>query len=382
MSFTLPLTDVIVPEEDVQAVLDVYRSGWLTMGPRTQAFEAAFAQAVGSEHAVAVSSGTAALHLALLAAGIGPGDEVLIPGLTFVAAANAVRACGATPVLCESIGPRDHNLDPADVAARVTPRSKAIMATHWWGYPCDIAALEALAAEHGLVIVEDAAQAVLADLGGGRRAGTAGVAGCFSLFSKKQLCVGEGGMVVTDDEAVAARVRSLRSHAMTSVTWDRHRGHAESYDILDVGFNYRIDEPRAALGLARLPRLVEDLAKRRAMVRAYRSALVGLDGVLVPWSDEEVERSTHFVFGVVLEDRAARDTVRAVLGEQGIQTTAYPCISQFTEYAGGVRLPVAEAIADRHTALPLSSSFGQDEVEQVVAAVRAALSPDPPDHRG
>lgn len=373
MSYRLPLTDVIVPEEDVEAVLDVYRSGWLTMGPRTQAFEAAFAQAVGSTHAVAVSSGTAALHLALLATGIGPGDEVLIPGLSFVAAANVVRACGATPVLCESIGPHDLNADPADIAARITPRSKVIMATHWWGYPCDMAALEALAAEHGLTVVEDAAQAVLADLGDGRRAGSAGIAGCFSLFSKKQLCVGEGGMVVTDDEALAAKVRLLRSHAMTSVTWDRHHGHAESYDILDVGFNYRIDEPRAALGLSRLTRLAGDLEKRRAMVRAYRSALAGVEGVLVPWADGEVERSTHFVFGVLLDDESSRDMVRRSLGEQGIQTTAYPSISQFTEYDDGVRLPIAEAIAARHTALPLSSSFGEAEVARVVAAVRDAL---------
>ena len=159
-------------------------------------------------------------------------------------------------------------------------------------------------------------------------------------------------MVVTDDEAVATTVRSLRSHAMTSVTWDRHRGHAESYDILDVGFNYRIDEPRAALGLSRLPRLEADLEKRRTMVRAYRSALSGVDGVLVPWEDEEVERSTHFVFGIVLDDEATRDRVRTGLAGRGIQTTAYPCISQFTEYADGVRLPVAESIAARHTALP------------------------------
>lgn len=374
MSFTLPLTDVIVPEEDVQAVLDVYRSGWLTMGPRTQAFEAAFAELVGAEHAIAVSSGTAALHLGLLCAGIGPGDEVLLPAMTFVAAAAAIRACGGVPVLCDSSSLTDHNLDPADAAARITPRTKAILATHWWGYPCDTPALEALCAEHGLLLLEDAAQAVMADLGDGRRAGTAGVAGCFSLFSKKQLCVGEGGMVVTGDEELATRVRSLRSHAMTSVTWDRHRGHAESYDILDVGFNYRIDEPRAALGLARLPRLVADLEKRRAMVRAYRTALAGLDGVLVPWSDEEVERSTHFVFGVLLDDGETRDAVRTALGAQGIQTTAYPAIPSFAEYAGGPVLPVSEELAARQLALPLASSYGPEQVERVLGALTDALA--------
>ena len=179
-----------------------------------------------------------------------------------------VRACGGTPVLCDSIGPHDHNLDPQSVADVLTDRTKVVLATHWWGYPCDMAALRAICEPRGVAIVEDAAQAVLADLDGdGTLAGTAGLAGCFSLFSKKQLCVGEGGVVVTDDDGDRRRGSgSLRSHAMTTVTWDRHRGHAETYDIVDVGFNYRMDEPRAALALSRLPRLADaiEAAPRRA----------------------------------------------------------------------------------------------------------------------
>ncbi len=373
MSADLPVSDTVIPEEDVQAVLEAYRSGWLTMGPRSQAFEEAFAQAVGAEHAVAVSSCTAALQLAMLAAGIGPGDEVIVPGLTFVAAAAAVRACGATPVLCEVVGPDDHNLDPADVATRITSRTRAIMATHWWGYPCDIPALEKLCAEHGLVLLEDAAQAVLAKLPDGRRTGTAGRAGCFSFYSNKQLCVGEGGMVVTDDEALAAKVRSLRSHAMTSVTWDRHRGHAESYDVLDIGFNYRLDEPRAALGLSRLGRLPADLERRRAMVGEYRAALTDVPALSVPWPDEAVELSTHFAFGVLVGTREERDPLRLALAEAGVRTTVYPCISRLTAYQDCGTLPVSEDVAARHVVLPLAASYGASEVERVVAALRAAL---------
>lgn len=368
-AFTLPLTDVVVPEADVQAVLDVYRSGWLTMGPRTQAFEHAFAELVGVEHAIAVSSDAAALHLALLATGAGLEDEVLLPSLTSSEAVAAVLACGASPVFCDSLDVGDHNLDPADVSRRVTPRSKVLLATHRDGYPCDVRALEAVCAEHGLLLVEDAAQAVMAELGGGRRAGSAGVAGCFSLSAIDQLCVGEGGMLVTADATLAEKARSLRSHAMTSVTWDRHRGHAESYDIVDVGFNYRIDEPRSALGLARLPRLIGELERRRAMVRAYRAGFAAMDGVIVPWGDAAVEHSSHGAFGVLLADRGTRDAVHTALGDQGIETAVAPDLTSNR----GVGLPVSEEIAARQLTLPLSASYGTEQVTAVVAAVLAAL---------
>lgn len=374
MTWEIALTDVVISEEDIEAVLDCYRSGWLTMGPRIEAFEQRFATTVGAEHAMAVSSGSAAIHLALLAAGVGPGDEVIVPALTFVAACGMVRACGATPVLCDSIGCHDHNLDPQSVADRLTPRTRAVLATHWWGYPCDMAALQAICEPHGVVIVEDAAQAVLADLdGAGTCAGTAGVAGCFSLFSKKQLCVGEGGVVVTDDEALATKVRLLRSHAMTSVTWDRHRGHAESYDIVDFGFNYRMDEPRAALAQSRLGRLADSIAKRRTLVRAYRTRLAGVAGIELPWSDEAVQRSAHFCFGPVFADRESRDRVRAALTEAQIQTTWYPAITFFSEYEHLGPFARAEQISRRHLALPLSSTFDETQVTRVCDVIEQAL---------
>jgi dTDP-4-amino-4,6-dideoxygalactose transaminase len=375
MSWDIALTDVVISEVDVEAVLDCYRSGWLTMGPRIQEFEQGFAEMVGARHALAVSSGSAAIHLALLGAGVGPGDEVIVPALTFVAAAGMVRACGGTPVLCDSISTDDHNLDPRSVADLITDRTRVVLATHWWGYPCDMAALRATCEPRGIAIVEDAAQAILADLdGAGQLAGTAGLAGCFSLFSKKQLCVGEGGVVVTDDDDLAAKVRLLRSHAMTSVTWDRHRGHAESYDIVDVGFNYRMDEPRAALALSRMPRLADAIDHRRTMVRAYRERLAAVDGIALPWSDEEVTRSAHFCFGPVFADRATRDRVRGALTEAHIQTTWYPAITSFTEYRHLGPLPRAEDIAHRHLVLPLSATLEPESVTLVCDAIERALS--------
>lgn len=373
----VPLTDVQISEDDVQAVLACLESGWLTMGPRTQAFEEALARFVGTPHSVTVSSGTAALHLAHLAAGIGPGEEVIVPAFTFVASATAARYVGATPVLCDVRSPEDFNLDVEDVAARITPRTRAVVAVHFCGYPADVLALRSLCDERGIVLIEDCAQAIGAVVEDGRQVGTVGELGAFSFFSKKQLCVGEGGMVSSADEDLAARVRLLRSHAMTSSTWDRHRGHDPAYDVVDVGFNFRIDEPRAALGLSRIARLRESIQARRAIVRLYRERLRDQPGLTLAFDDDAVERGSHFAFPVLLSDRAARDEFRDRLKADGIQTTWYPALHSFSEYRtlvpeGG--LPRAMEVAERHCALPLSSSMSQAEVETVLDAVAAALS--------
>jgi dTDP-4-amino-4,6-dideoxygalactose transaminase len=374
----VPLTDVQVSEDDVEAVLACLDSGWLTMGPRTQAFEEALARFVGTPHAVTVSSGTAALHLAHLAAGMGPGDEVIVPAFTFVASAAASRYAGAEPVLCDVRGAEDFNIDVQDAASRITPRTRAIVAVHFCGYPAEVLALRELCDEHGLVLIEDCAQAIGAVLDDeGRQVGTVGELGAFSFFSKKQLCVGEGGMVSSADEALAARVRLLRSHALTSSTWDRHRGHDPAYDVVDVGFNFRLDEPRAALGLSRLQRLHENIAARRAIVRSYRERLRGLAGLTLAFDDRAVERSSHFAFPVLLADRAARDEFRDRLKADGIQTTWYPALHTFSEYraiAPADGLPRALEAAERHCALPLSASMTEADVEAVTDAVAAALA--------
>jgi dTDP-4-amino-4,6-dideoxygalactose transaminase len=376
MSWSVPLADVRLREEDVEAVLDVMRSGWLTMGPRTAAFEEALGAWIGTPHALAVSSGTASLHLACRAAGIGPGDEVIVPAITFVASASAPRWCGADVVLCDVESAQRPNIDVADVERRITPRTKAVVAVHFAGYPAEVVALRRLCDEHGLVLIEDTAQAIGATVDdAGRQAGTVGDLGCYSFFSKKQLCVGEGGAVTTADDSLAARVRSLRSHAMTSGTWDRHRGHEDSYDVVDVGFNYRIDEARAALGLSRLPRLRDDLDARRRVARGYRERLADVPGVELTWDDAGVEHGTHFAFLVLLPDRSARDAFRHELHERGVQTTWYPALHSFTEYAMPAEtLPNAAETADRHCALPMSSSMTDAELDLVADAVRAALA--------
>ena len=376
--WVVPLTDISISEEDVAAVMECLSSGWLTMGPRTAAFERALAEWTGAQHAVTVSSGTAALHLASLAAGLGPGDEVIVPSFTFVASAGGPRYTGATPVFCDVLSPQEFNLDPADVERRITPRTKAVVAVHFCGYPARVTELAQLCEERGLTLIEDCAQAIGASVDEhGRQVGTVGALGAFSFFSKKQLCVGEGGMVTSAAEELADRVRLLRSHAMTSSTWDRHRGHDPAYDIVDIGYNFRLDEPRAALGLSRLGRLAESLQARRVLVRAYRERLAGLQGLELCFDEQAVERSSHFAFPVLLADRAARDAFRDELKANGIQTTWYPPLHTFSEYRGTTaagELPNATEVGERHCALPLSASMTIGDVEKVVEVVRAVVA--------
>ena len=374
----VPLSDVTVDDELVEAVLAVVRSGWWSMGPRVEEFESDFAAFCGAEHAIAVANGTAALHLALLAVGCGPGDEVVVPSLNFVAAANTIKHTGAEPVFCDIVGPEELNLDPADVEAAVTEKTKAMIVLHYAGFPCDMAALDEIAERHGLAIVEDAAHAPGASLGG-RMCGTLGNVGCFSFFANKNLPVGEGGMLVTDDEELAARLRLLRSHGMTTLTWDRHRGHASSYDVVLPGFNYRLDEVRAAVGTVQLRRLPEENAGRARVAARYREALDGRQGLTMPFgsgggSSERVP--SHHLAVVLLPEGADRDAVRSSLNEGGIQTSVhYPPIHTFSAYRSeaGRPLPQTDAVAERLLTLPLYGRMTDEQVDAVVEGLLQTL---------
>jgi dTDP-4-amino-4,6-dideoxygalactose transaminase len=373
----VPLSDLRLTEREIAAVADCLRSGWLTQGPRTAAFERAFAEHLGAAHAVAVASGTAALHLAYLAAGVGPGDEVIVPAITFVASAAAVRQCAATPVLADITGPHDLGLDPDEIARRVTRRTRAVCVVHYAGYPAAVEAVRRICDEHGLALIEDAAHAPSTTAGGrhSRKAGTFGLAGAFSFYSNKVLSCGEGGLLATHDPATAEQARNLRSHAMTAGAWDRHHGGPAGYDVTGVGFNYRLDEPRAALLLARLEGLENDIARRRGLARRYRELLVEVPGVTVPYRDADVDRSSCYVQPVLVSPRV-RDRVRErMLARHGIQTSVlYPAIHELTAYLGTApRLPRAEHVARSQVTLPLYPHLDHAQQDLVVAALREAL---------
>ncbi|HEY7621399.1 MAG TPA: DegT/DnrJ/EryC1/StrS family aminotransferase [Solirubrobacteraceae bacterium] len=371
----VPLADVVVTEDDIAAVADVYRGGWLSMGPQTEALEREFAAYAGVRHALAVANGTAALHLICAAAGLGPGNEAIVPSMTFVATVNAIAYTGATPVFADVVSVTEPWLDPGAVEGALTERTSAIMTMTYGGHPGATADVAALARDRGAVLLEDAAHAVGSRLGD-RHLGTLGLAGAFSFFSNKNLAVGEGGMVVTDDDEVAARMRLLRSHGMTTLTWDRHRGHASGYDVVDLGFNYRIDEPRAALARRRLARLDADNARRAELDARYRELLAGVDGLTAALPPVPDAVLAHHLFTIVLDDGVDRERFREAMAARGVQTSVhYPPVHRFSIYAAaGADLPVTEAYAARAVTLPLFATMTLAQQDEVVDAVRAALA--------
>lgn len=369
----VPLADIDLGEEERQAVLRVLDSTWLTMGKATITFEQQFTAYLGAPDSVAVSSGTAALHIAARLAGLQSGDEVLVPSLTFVASANAMLYEGARPVFVDVKSSDDWTADPDDIRAKVTPRTKAICVVHYGGYLCDMAAILDIAREHNLVVIEDAAHAPGARLEG-QAAGTIGDIGCFSFFSNKNMTSAEGGMVVTTRHEWADRARRLRSHGMTTVTWQRHAGHASSYDVLELGYNYRMTDLHAAIGMVQLQKLEANNARRAALIHRYRTRLQDIPMVSVPFQVFRGQPAYH-LSPVLLDDRIDRQSFMAAMRSEGIQTSVhYPPIHQFAWYRERFRipsgtLPRTEQIGSHMVTLPLYPSLDEERVDAVVDAV-------------
>jgi dTDP-4-amino-4,6-dideoxygalactose transaminase len=369
----IPLADVAPRPELAQAAAEVVASGWWSMGPKVAEFEAAFAETLNIRHALAVANGTAALHLALLALDCGPGDEVVLPSLTFVAAANTVRRVGATPAFCDIVGAGDLNLDPEDLARTVTPATRAILVLHYGGFACDMGAVLDIARANDSRVIEDSAHAP-GSRWKDRACGTIADIGCFSFFSNKNLPIGEGGMVVTDDDELAERLRLLRSHGMTTLTWDRHRGHASSYDVVVPGLNYRLDEIRAAMGLVQLRYLADENAARARLASRYLDSLDGVNGFAMAFAKRVGnEASAHHLAVALVPDAASRDQIRSRLAERRIQTSVhYPPIHRFSAYRDGEgtrALPRTEDAAARAVTLPLFASMTNDQLDLVVEAI-------------
>lgn len=374
MEWRVPLADLDYGESEEQAVLDVLRSRWMTMGAVTQEFERAYAEFVGAKHALAVSNATVALHLACVSLGIGPGDEVIVPSLSFVATSNAVLYTGAQVRFADVCDLDDWTIAPQSIERLVTTRTKAIIPMHYAGYACRMDEIAEIARRHGLALIEDAAHAPGASLMG-RSLGTWGQVGCFSFFSNKNLSTGEGGMLVTDRDDLAEGFRILRSHGMTSLTWDRHQGHAYSYDVVDLGYNYRIDEIRSALGLTQLRKLLENNARRESITRRYRELLEG-SGVRLPFQVVKGVPSYH-IFPMLLPEGIDRKGFIDKMRARGIQTSIhYPPIHQFSYYRRrypDIHLPVTEQVAGREVTLPLYPGMDEQKIQWVVEAVRSAL---------
>ncbi len=373
----VPLFQLDFDHRERDAAAEVVQGGWLTMGERIQGFEGAFGGFLGGDvRGVAVSSGTAALHLALLALDVGPGDEVIIPALTFVADANVVAMVGATPVLADSASLVDWNVSVASIEEQITSRTKAVIVVHYAGYPCDMAAISALCRDKGVALIEDVAHAPGAAIEG-RRCGTFGDIGCFSFFSNKNLSLGEGGMAVTCNESLERRLRYLRSHGMTTLTLDRHRGRAISYDVVAPGLNYRMDEIRAAIGMVQLEKLPAGNRRRGELTARYHSHLEGTPVGLPFGTMSPGWVSAYHILPVLLPVGADRVAVIEALKGKGIQASIhYPPFWGFSGYEGmfdAGATPVAAEIMERELTLPLFPGMSDAEVDYVTEALLAAI---------
>jgi dTDP-4-amino-4,6-dideoxygalactose transaminase len=372
----IPLSDLQLGSEEREAVDRVVASGWLTLGREVGEFESEFAAFCGTDGAVAVANGTAALHLACLALGVGPGVEVIVPTLTFVASANAVALSGGRPVFADSIGVDDPSIDPADVERRITPATRGVMCVHYAGYPCRMDALLEVCERHGLFLIEDAAHAPGASWDG-RMLGTLGDAGCFSFFGNKNMSTGEGGMVLARDPEILEQVKLLRSHGMTTMSWDRYRGHASAYDVVRLGFNYRPSELTAALGRPQLAKLTANNERRNALIERYRARLDLADGrTTMPFRGHT--GSGHLAV-LVVDRQEIRDPLREALTDARIQTSLhYPPVHLFDHYrtayghAAGDLL-VAEDFARRCITLPLYPTMTPEQVDAVCDCVDTFL---------
>jgi len=366
----IPLSSPDITEAEIAAVTAVLRTPRLSLGPQLESFERAFAEYTGTAHAVAVSSGTAGLHLAVRALGIGEGDEVIVPSFSFIAVANAVRYERATPVFAD-IDAESLNLSPAAIERVITPKTRAILVVHTFGRPAEMAAMLDIARRHNLAVIEDACEAIGAEYDG-RRTGSFGDVAVFAFYPNKQITTGEGGMVVTSKPELAARMRALRNQG--------RRDGSEWLQHAELGYNYRLSEINCALGRAQLKRIDEILARREQVARLYTKHLGSIDGLFLPALEAPPSRISWFVYVVRLEVSFApdaRDRIIAGLTAAGIGCGRYfapihmqPCYSAWKD----AKLPVTEAVAGRTIALPFFNQMTENEVAYVSDELRAALS--------
>jgi perosamine synthetase len=345
-------------------------STWISsVGHFIDDFEKRFAVVAGTRHAVATNNGTTALHLALAALDVGPGDEVIVPSLTYVASANAVRYCGAEPVFAD-VDPRTMGVDPVDVEKRITSRTVAIIAVHLYGHPADMGGLREVADRHGLKLVEDAAEAH-ASTWDGRPVGSLGTAGVFSFFGNKIVTTGEGGAVTTDDDELAARLRLLRGQGM-----DPKR----RYWFPVVGFNYRMTNVAAAIGCAQLEQLPEFLARRQEISARYDTLLGGFPGLEIPWTHPRATR-VNWLYTVLLGDHLSaddRDRVMALMAEDGIETRpVFHPMHTLPPYAQEDTFPVSTMLGRRGVSLPTHVNLSDDDLQVVAERLLHHLSSMP-----
>jgi dTDP-4-amino-4,6-dideoxygalactose transaminase len=375
MMYTIPLFDLNFGIEEESAVLETLRSKWISTGPKTAAFETDFAAMLNVRHALALANCTVSLHLALKVLGIAPGDEVICPSLTFVATVNAIRYVDAIPVFADIQGETDLTMDPRDIERKINSKTKAIVVMHYAGFPCAMNEIMRIARKYDLTVIEDACHGPLSDYQG-QKLGTIGDVGCFSFFSNKNISTGEGGMLVTNDTALYERAKLLRSHGMTTLSYERSKGHSAGYDVIETGYNYRMDDIRASIGIVQLQKLKDDLVQRAEVRQWYEDAFSKFPGITVPFL-KYGSFVSNYIFVVLLSESygQSRDEVRNVLHKAGIQTSMhYPPVHLFSIFREfSTVLSKTENIAARLITLPMYSKMVQPEVDYIARTMNDAL---------
>jgi dTDP-4-amino-4,6-dideoxygalactose transaminase len=363
-------------EQEQQAVNEVLDSAWLTMGNKTIDFETDFSGFLGNNtQCLAVSSGTAALHMALLALNIGNGDEVITPSLTFIADQNVTHLVGAKNILADIASMEDWSMDAVEIEANITTKTKAVMIVHYAGYACDMERIAALCKKNNLYLIEDCAHSPGAEYKG-QPLGTFGDIAAFSFFSNKNIAIGEGGMVVTRNSELYSKLKGLRSHGMTVPSFDRYKGRAVSYDIESPGLNYRIDEIHSALGLVQLGKLEDANNKRKELVEHYNGILDNISAITIPYRRFLRGKPNYHIMPILLSDIIDRNRLIESMKQDGVQTSIhYPAIQTFAAYKNKVNnTPKAEYISLHELTLPLYPTMTHGEVDIVCDSLIKGLS--------
>jgi len=375
MSYKIPLFDLNFDEKEEQAVLETIQSKWISTGPKTAAFEERFASMLNAKHAVALSNCTVSLHLALKLAGVQAGDEVICTSLTFVDKVNSISYVDAVPVFADVTSYENPTIDPEDIRRKITSKTKAIMVMHYGGFACDMDKIMQIARENNLKVIEDACHGPLSEYKG-KKLGTIGDVGCFSFFSNKNISTGEGGMLITNNDEYASRTKLLRSHGMTTMSYERAKGHSTAYDVVELGYNYRMDDIHSSIGLVQLDKIETDLNKRTEVRKLYVKLLSEIPGIIITFRDY-TEFSSNYILPIVLKDGNAekRDQIRAALAEAGIQTSMhYPAVHRFSIYKEFYsELPVTDYLVNNLITLPMYSKLTGEQVHYICNTLKKLL---------
>ncbi len=370
--YNIPLFDLNFNDDEINAVVETIKSKWISTGPRCEEFENKFSEMLGSKYALSSTNCTVSLHLALKVAGIVENDEVICPSLTFVATVNAIRYLNAIPVFADIKSYNDLTIDPIDIEKKITSKTKAIVVMHYGGFACDMDAIMKIAKKNNLKVIEDACHGPLSEYKG-NKLGTIGDIGCFSFFSNKNISTGEGGMMITNKEEYFNNAKLLRSHGMTTMSYERAKGHSTGYDVVKLGYNYRMDDIRASIGIVQLDKLKEDLLKRKYVRKWYISNLKENNNIIIPF-EQNSDFPSNYIFSITLKnsDYKKRDIIREKLSEAGIQTSIhYPAVHRFSIYEEYYSdLPVTDYVTDNLITLPMFGNLKKEEVEYICERIR------------